>query len=62
MMLSYILGCRSAAMALLISTAIIMGTMCVIWPVISKMMTLTDIVCVTAPENAAAPTVAYPPK
>lgn len=56
------LGCKSAAIALLINTAIIIGTMWVIWPVISKIMTLTDIVCVTAPENAAAPTVAYPPK
>lgn len=55
------LGWSRAAMALLISTAIIIGTMCVICPVISNIMTLTDIVWVTAPENAAAPTVAYPP-
>lgn len=59
--LSYILGCSRAAMALLIKTAIIIGTMCVICPVISNIITLTDIVCVTPAENAAAPTVAYPP-
>lgn len=58
MMLSYMLGCRRAAIALLISTAIMIGTIWVIWPVISKMMTLTEMVCVTAPEKAAAPTAA----
>lgn len=38
-----------------------MGIMWVIWPVISNTMTDTEIVCVTAPDRAAAPTVAYPP-
>ena len=61
MMLSYILGWSKAAIALLIRTAIIIGTICVICPVISNIITLTEIVCVTAPEKAAAPTVAYPP-
>ena len=36
--------------------------MWVICPVISNTITDTDMVCVTAPENAAAPTVAYPPE
>lgn len=58
MMLSYIEGWSSAAVAFAISTAIITGTMCVIWPVISNAITPTLTVCVTAPENAAAPTTA----
>lgn len=62
MMLSYMDGWSSAAIAFDISTAIMTGTVCVIWPVISNAMTPTDTVCVTAPENAAAPTRAYPPK
>lgn len=37
------------------------GMICVICPVISNTMTDTEMVCVTAPEKAAAPTVAYPP-
>jgi len=36
----------------------ITGTIWVIWPVISKTMTETEMVCVTAPERAAAPAVA----
>lgn len=43
------------------STAIKTGMTCVICDVISKRITQTDIVCVTAPLNAAAPTVAYAP-
>lgn len=39
----------------------IIGIIWVICPVISKTMTDTEIVCVTAPEKAAAPTAAYPP-
>ena len=35
--------------------------MCVICPVSSKTMTDVDIVCVTPPAIAAAPTTAYPP-
>lgn len=61
MMLSYMDGCNKAAIAFDIRTAIIHGTVCVIWPVISNAITPTDTVCVTAPENAAAPTRAYPP-
>lgn len=61
-MLSYMDGCNNAAMAFDMSTAIITGTICVICPVISNTITPTDTVWVTAPENAAAPTTAYPPK
>lgn len=43
------------------STAINTGITCVICDVISKRITQTDIVCVTAPLKAAAPTVAYAP-
>lgn len=52
------LGARKLAIALEISTAIMIGMMCVIWPVISNTMTDTEMVCVTAPLKAAAPTVA----
>ena len=38
------------------STAAMTGMMCVIWPVSSNRMTVVEIVCVTAPENAAAAT------
>ena len=40
----------------------IIGIMWVICPVISNAITETEMECVTAPENAAAPTVAYPPE
>lgn len=42
--LSYIDGCKIAAMAFEIKTAIITGTKCVICPVISKTITPTDTV------------------
>ena len=45
-------------MALLMRTATRTGTQWVICPVNSNTMTEMEIVCVTAPENAAAPTVA----
>lgn len=51
-------GWSSAAMALDTRTDIITGTIWVIWPVISNMITATETVCVTAPEKAAAPTTA----
>ena len=37
------------------------GRMCVICPVSSNTMTEVDMVCVTPPAMAAAPTTAYPP-
>lgn len=55
------LGANRLAMAFAINTAIIIGIMCVICPVISNTITETEIVWVTEPLNAAAPTVAYPP-
>lgn len=39
----------------------ITGNMCVICPVSSNTMTDVDMVCVTPPAIAAAPTTAYPP-
>lgn len=61
MMLSYMLGASKLAMAFDIKTAIIIGMIWVICPVISNTMTDTEMVWVTDPEKAAAPTVAYPP-
>lgn len=55
------LGAKTLAIAFEISTAIIIGIMWVICPVISNTITDTETVCVTEPLNAAAPTVAYPP-
>ena len=55
---SNIEGWRTPATALEMRTAIMTGMMCVIWPVISDTMTQIEIVLVTAPETAAAPTTA----
>ena len=48
-------------MPLDISTEIKIGIIWVICPVISKTITLIEMVWVTAPVKEAAPTVAYPP-
>lgn len=58
---SYILGVSILAIPFAINTDINTGMTCVIWDVISNNITHTDIVWVTAPPNAAAPTVAYAP-
>lgn len=39
------------------TTLTITGRICVIWPVSSKTMTEVEMVWVTAPANAAAPTI-----
>ena len=43
------------------TTPTITGNICVICPVSSNTITDVDIVCVTPPAMAAAPTTAYPP-
>lgn len=58
---SYSDGCSRVEMAFDTSTAIMTGMMCRIWPVISDTTTQIEIEWVTPAENAAAPTMAYPP-
>lgn len=48
-------GCSILAIALAISTANTAGSICDICPVSSNTIILVDIVCVTAPDRAAAP-------
>lgn len=49
-------------MALETKTATRTGMMCWIWPVISETTTQIEMEWVTPAENAAAPTIAYPPE
>lgn len=49
-------GCNKHDMALDIKTAIMMGIMCPMWPVISQTTTAMEIEWVTPAVNAAAPT------
>ena len=57
MILSYIEGCSMLAIALAMRTANTAGNIWDICPVSSNTIILVDIVCVTAPDNAAAPAI-----
>ena len=55
---SKMLVSKLLATKLAIKTAQVSGRMCLICPVNSHTITVVEIVCVAAPENAAAPTTA----